>query len=97
MWDRLSNIKVPTLVIGGIYDEMNPEDIRKEGELIPNSRTYLCPNGSHLSMYDGKIGVPDHPLPIFVDHHIFLSINMERWSDCSGEDWSKCPAIPQKY
>ena len=54
MWDRLSNIKVPTLVIGGIYDEMNPEDIRKEGELIPNSRTYLCPNGSHISMYDDQ-------------------------------------------
>ncbi|MEI6132813.1 MAG: proline iminopeptidase-family hydrolase [Bacteroidales bacterium] len=54
MWDRLSNIKVPTLVIGGIYDEMNPEDIRKEGELIPNSRTYLCPNGSHMSMYDDQ-------------------------------------------
>jgi proline iminopeptidase len=50
----LSNIKVPTLVIGGIYDEMNPEDIRKEGELIPNSRTYLCPNGSHMSMYDDQ-------------------------------------------
>ncbi|MBK5278752.1 MAG: proline iminopeptidase-family hydrolase [Bacteroidia bacterium] len=54
MWDRLPNIKVPTLVIGGEKDEMNPEDMRKEGKLIPNSRTYLCPNGSHLSMYDDQ-------------------------------------------
>lgn len=54
MWDRLRNIKVPTLVIGGMYDEMNPDDMRKEGQLIPNSRTYLCPNGSHLSMYDDQ-------------------------------------------
>lgn len=54
MWDRLPNIKVPTLVIGGEKDEMNPEDMRREGKLIPNSRTYLCPNGSHLSMYDDQ-------------------------------------------
>ena len=54
MWDRLPNIKVPTLVIGGMYDEMNPDDIKKEGKLIPNSRTYICPNGSHLSMYDDQ-------------------------------------------
>ena len=54
MWDRLPNIKVPTLVLGGVYDEMNPDDMKKEGQLIPNSRTYLCPNGSHLSMYDDQ-------------------------------------------
>ncbi len=54
MWDRLPNIKVPTLVIGGEKDEMNPEDMKKEGQLIPNSRTYLCPEGSHLSMYDDQ-------------------------------------------
>lgn len=54
MWDRLPNIKVPTLVIAGMFDEMNPEDMKKEGQLIPNSRTYLCPNGSHLSMYDDQ-------------------------------------------
>lgn len=54
MWDRLPNIKVPTLVLGGMYDEMNPEDMKREGQLIPNSRTYLCPNGGHLSMYDDQ-------------------------------------------
>jgi proline iminopeptidase len=54
MWDRLPNIKIPTLVIGGMYDEMNPDDIKREGKLIPNSRTYLCPNGSHMSMYDDQ-------------------------------------------
>ncbi len=54
MWDRLHKITVPTLLIGAKYDEMNPEDIRKEGKLIPNSRTYICPNGSHLSMYDDQ-------------------------------------------
>lgn len=56
MWDRLPTIAVPTLVLGARYDEMNPADIRREGQLIPNSRTVICPNGSHLSMYDD----PDH-------------------------------------
>ena len=54
MWDRLHNINVPTLVIGGMYDEMNPVDMKREGQLIPHSRTYLCPNGSHMSMYDDQ-------------------------------------------
>ena len=54
MWDRLPNIKVPTLVIGGMNDEMGPDDMKKEGKLIPNSRTYLCPTGSHMSMYDDQ-------------------------------------------
>jgi len=54
MWDRLHNITVPTLVIGGMNDEMNPEDMKKEGSLIPNSRTYLCPNGAHMAMYDDQ-------------------------------------------
>ncbi len=54
MWDRLPNIKLPTLVLGGMYDQMSPDDMKKEGKLIPNSRTYLCPNGSHLGMYDDQ-------------------------------------------
>jgi len=54
MWGRLKNITVPTLVIGGMNDEMNPVDMKREGDSIPNSRTYLCPNGSHMSMYDDQ-------------------------------------------
>jgi proline iminopeptidase len=53
-WDKLPGIKTPALVLGGMKDEMNPESLRKEGNLLPNSRTYLCPNGSHLSMYDDQ-------------------------------------------
>jgi proline iminopeptidase len=54
MWGRLRNITAPTLVIGGVNDEMNPADMRREGDSIPNSRTYLCPRGSHMSMYDDQ-------------------------------------------
>jgi len=53
-WDRLPNIKIPMLVLGGQYDEMNPESMKKEGRLLPNSRTYLCPDGSHMAMYDDQ-------------------------------------------
>jgi proline iminopeptidase len=56
-WDRwkdLPRISVPTLVMGGQYDTMNPEDIRREGALIPQSRTHVCPNGSHWSLYDDQ-------------------------------------------
>ncbi|MEJ0031706.1 MAG: proline iminopeptidase-family hydrolase [Bacteroidota bacterium] len=54
MWDKLGNISTPTLVLGGMNDEMNPEDMKREAKLIPNSRIYLCPNGSHLAMYDDQ-------------------------------------------
>ncbi|MEP6993077.1 MAG: proline iminopeptidase-family hydrolase [Acidobacteriota bacterium] len=56
-WDRwkdLPRIDVPTLVIGARYDEMNPDDIRKEGQLLPRCRTLICDNGSHLAMWDDQ-------------------------------------------
>jgi proline iminopeptidase len=53
-WSRLPSIKIPALVLGGIYDEMNPESMKKEGRLLPNSRTYLCQEGSHMAMYDDQ-------------------------------------------
>ncbi len=53
-WDRLPNIKIPVLVLGGQYDEMNPASMKKEGLLLPYSRTYLCPEGSHMAMYDDQ-------------------------------------------
>ncbi len=56
-WDRwgdLPRIKVPTLVVGARYDEMNPADIRRMGELIPDSRVKICGNGSHMAMYDDQ-------------------------------------------
>jgi proline iminopeptidase len=53
-WDDLPSIKVPTLVICGQYDEMNPDDIKREGSLIPHSRAAICENGSHLCMWDDQ-------------------------------------------
>jgi proline iminopeptidase len=56
-WDRwkdLPSIHAPTLVISGRYDEMNPDDMKREGRLIPNSRVVLCEKGSHLCMWDDQ-------------------------------------------
>jgi proline iminopeptidase len=56
-WDRwrdLPKIGVPTLVLGGRYDTMNPQDLIEMSRRMPDARTVICPNGSHLSMYDDQ-------------------------------------------
>lgn len=56
-WDRwadLSRIHAPTLILGGRYDEMNPEDLRAMSRRMPDARTFICPQGSHLGMYDDQ-------------------------------------------
>ena len=56
-WDRwkdLPKIETPTLLIGATHDEMNPDDIRRMGKLIPHARVTICPNGSHMSMWDDQ-------------------------------------------
>lgn len=56
-WDRwrdLPKIKTPTLVIGARYDEMDPEQVRREGRLIPGARTWISDKGSHLCMWDDQ-------------------------------------------
>jgi proline iminopeptidase len=56
-WDRfadLRSIEVPTLVIGGAHDTMDPAHLRDMSGQV-RSGTYLhCPEGSHLSMYDDQ-------------------------------------------
>ena len=53
-WNDLSRIKVPTFVVSGRYDEMNPDDMKREGQLLPNSRVLLCENGSHMCLWDDQ-------------------------------------------
>lgn len=75
MWSRLHNIKIPTLVIGGMKDEMNPEDLKREAKLLGNSRLYLCRNGSHMSMYDDQQNYFIHLIKFLkdVDANKFIS------------------------
>ncbi len=56
-WDRfddLARIDVPTLVIAGTHDTMDPEHLRAMSEQLPQGEYLLCPEGSHLSMYDDQ-------------------------------------------
>ncbi len=53
-WDDLHKISTRTLVIGAQYDEMDPEQMRRVASLIPGAKLHICPNGSHLDMYDDQ-------------------------------------------
>ena len=54
-WDRtadLGRITVPTLVIGGAHDTMDPAHMEQVAANLPQGRYLHCADGSHLSMYD---------------------------------------------
>jgi len=56
-WDRtddLHRISVPTLVIGATHDTMDPKHMEMIAGRIPKGRFHLCPNGSHMAMYDDQ-------------------------------------------
>jgi proline iminopeptidase len=61
-WDRLHEIKTKALTIGANYDEMDPADMKKMATLMPNATFGLCPNGSHLDMWDDQATYFDHIL-----------------------------------
>ena len=52
--DRLKEIKIPTLMIGGKHDTMDPAAMEKQSKLVQKGRYLFCPNGSHLSMWDDQ-------------------------------------------
>jgi proline iminopeptidase len=56
-WDRkadLPRITVPTLVIGARHDTMDPEHMKWVAGQVKNGRFLLCPEGSHLAMWDDQ-------------------------------------------
>jgi proline iminopeptidase len=53
-WSDLGRIKAPTLLLGGRYDEINPQDMREMAKRMPNAQVVICEKGSHLSMYDDQ-------------------------------------------
>jgi proline iminopeptidase len=53
-WDRLHEIKVKALTIGSTHDEMDPADMRRMATLMANATSAICPNGSHLDMWDDQ-------------------------------------------
>ena len=59
-WNDLHKITAPTLVLGARYDEMNPEDLKRQAELMPAARFALCESGSHCAMYDDQAAYFGH-------------------------------------
>jgi proline iminopeptidase len=59
-WNDLHRITVPTLVLAARHDEMNPEDMKRQSELMPRARFALCENGSHCAMYDDQAAYFNH-------------------------------------
>lgn len=67
-WNDLPKIKTPTLVLGAKYDTMSVADLKRESELIPNSRFAVCENGSHLSLWDDQAAYFTHLLKFIKDN-----------------------------
>ena len=56
-WDRkadLGKITVPTLVIGATHDTMDPEHMRWVSTQVKHGSFLLCPQGSHMAMWDDQ-------------------------------------------
>jgi len=56
-WDvtaELSNLSVPTLVIGATYDTMDPEHMEWMSTQVQNGSFLLCPDGSHGAQWDDQ-------------------------------------------
>lgn len=59
-WDRLPEIRVKALTIGAEHDEMDPADLARMAQLMPDARNVTCPIGSHMSMWDDQAFYFDH-------------------------------------
>jgi len=56
-WDRtkdLPKLTIPVLSIGGQHDTMDPEHMRWIATQVKNGTALICPQGSHMSMYDDQ-------------------------------------------
>ena len=56
-WNRvpdLPRLAIPVLAIGGKYDTMDPAHMARIATQVQHGTALICPNGSHLSMYDDQ-------------------------------------------
>jgi proline iminopeptidase len=52
--NRMNEISVPALFIGGKYDTMDPAQMEWMSKEVKRGQFLYCPNGSHLSQYDDQ-------------------------------------------
>jgi len=56
-WDvskELQKINIPALCIGGTYDTMDPDYMKRMASRMPQGEYLHCPNGAHMAMYDDQ-------------------------------------------
>ena len=56
-WDitnRLSEIAIPTLMVGAKHDTMDPKAMEAQSKLVQKGSYLYCPDGSHLAMWDDQ-------------------------------------------
>ena len=56
-WDRVADlpkITVPTLVIAGQHDTMDPAHMEMMAKTVAHGRLLMCPNSGHMAMYDDQ-------------------------------------------
>lgn len=57
-WDRtadLGAITVPTLVLGGEHDTMDPRFLEFMASQMPQGEAYICPDAGHLGQFDDQV------------------------------------------
>jgi proline iminopeptidase len=69
VWDRLGDIRVPTLMVGAAHDTMNPAEMEEMSRLVQKGRYLFCPNGSHLAMWDDQEVFMDGVIGFIKDVH----------------------------
>ncbi|MEO7360641.1 MAG: proline iminopeptidase-family hydrolase [Gemmatimonadaceae bacterium] len=56
-WDRVADlpkITVPTLIIAGQHDTMDPAHMEMMAKTVTHGRLLMCPNSGHMAMYDDQ-------------------------------------------
>jgi proline iminopeptidase len=54
-WNDLYRIQTRTLTMGAMYDEMDPEDMKKMATMMPNAQSWISQKGSHMTFYDDQV------------------------------------------
>ena len=74
-WANLSEIEMPTLIIGARHDTMSVDDLKKMSELIPDARLAICESGSHLTMWDDQECYFQHLVSFLRDKELDSKMN----------------------
>jgi proline iminopeptidase len=67
-WNDLKKITAPTLVLGGQYDQTDPQDLKKMSKLLPHSSCHIIQNASHVPFYENPSKYFKHLLHFLKKH-----------------------------